>query len=250
MEECQNACVYAEDSNKTDLYCFKAVTSADLGNGQVQCEAISPYSLLMSTTPAVTGPTAEELLKKIEDLQKDLADQTKKTGDLEVELKKEVEAREAEVGKIKTEVNSIDGRLNKTEVREAVCGYKESVYVSTLTNLTIDRVIDEVDSSSGGELQTDGSFKAGAAGVYFVDLEASVGLNDGEYLLGFLRLSSGSYAGNQEEIFIYSNNHVVNSGGSSSSSSGIVEQASASRYVSMSAGETLHIALEPYGGQV
>ena len=28
----------------------------------------------------------------------------------------EVEAREAEVGKIKTEVNSIDGRLNKTEV--------------------------------------------------------------------------------------------------------------------------------------
>jgi len=264
MEECQNACVYAKDSNKTDLYCFKAVTSADLGNGQVQCEAISPYSLLMSTTPAVTGPTAEELLKKIEDLQKDfeaqvnqtetlkkdLADQTKKTGDLEVELKKEVEAREAEVGKIKTEVNSIDGRLNKTEVREAVCGYKESVYVSTLTNLTIDRVIDEVDSSSGGELQTDGSFKAGAAGVYFVDLEASVGLNDGEYLLGFLRLSSGSYAGNQEEIFIYSNNHVVNSGGSSSSSSGIVEQASASRYVSMSAGETLHIALEPYGGQV
>jgi len=270
MEECQNACVYAKDSNKTDLYCFKAVTRADLGNGQVQCEAISPYSLLMSTTPAVTGPTAEDLLKKIEDLQKDfeaqvnqtetlkkdfeaqvnqtetlkkdLADQTKKTGDLEVELKKEVEAREAEVGKIKTEVNSIDGRLNKTEVREAVCGYLKSVYVSTLTNLTFDRVIDEVDSSSGGELQTDGSFKAGAAGVYFVDLEASVGLQTGYRLDGFLRLSSGNYTGNAEERFINSNNVM---GGS-----WIYAQASASRYVSMSAGETLHIELVPSGGTV
>jgi len=70
MEQCQDACIYYKDSNKTDIYCFQAVTSEALGSGQVQCEAVSPYSLLMSTTPAVTGPTAEELLKKIEDLQK------------------------------------------------------------------------------------------------------------------------------------------------------------------------------------
>jgi len=250
MEECQNACVYAKDSNKTDLYCFKAVTSADLGNGQVQCEAISPYSLLTSTTPAVTGPTAEELLKKIEDLQKDfeaqaqaqvnqtealkkdLADQTKKTEDLE----KEVEAREAEVGKIKTEVNSIGGRLNKTEVREAVCGYTRNLHVSTDSNLTFDRVYDEVDSSSGGELQTNGVFKAGAEGIYFITLKATVGLDHEENLTGYLKLSTGNYADDGE--FFYGANDLGGSGY-------IFYQASASRYVKMSAGETLHILLSP-----
>jgi len=278
MEECQNACVYAKDSNKTDLYCFKAVTSADLGNGQVQCEAISPYSLLMSTTPAVTGPTAEDLLKKIEDLQKDfeaqaqvqvnqtealkkdladqtkktedleaelkkdLADQTKKTEDLEAELQKEVEAREAEVGKIKKEVNSIDGRLIKTEKREAVCGYLKVVDVSRITTLTFDRVYDEVDSSSGSELQTNGFFKAGAAGVYFITLEAIFELDaGGEYLYGELLHSSGNYKGDYEERFIQSQNFA---------SGRIQDQASASRYVSMAAGETLHIRLVPANGNV
>jgi len=226
MEECQNACVYAKDSNKTDLYCFQAVTSEEIGDGQVQCEAISPYSLLTSTTPAVTGPTAEELLKKIENLQKDLADQTKKTKDLEVELKKEVEAREAED-------YSIDGRLNKTEMRTAVCGYQN--YLGSTTNLTFDRVYDEVNS--GGVLEESGYFTARIEGVYLVTLKTSVNLDSGEWMYGYLKLSSGpgSYTGTEEETFIYSSNRA---------SRGIYDQASASRYVKMTAGEKLHVILD------
>jgi len=59
-DKCTNACLYRKDSNRTATYCFEEVE--DNGSGQVQCEAISP--------PALNGPTTEELLKKIEDLQK------------------------------------------------------------------------------------------------------------------------------------------------------------------------------------
>jgi len=248
MKECQDACIYSKDFNQTDLYCFEAVTSDDLGNGQVQCEAISPYSLLTSTTPAVTGPTAEELLKKIEDLQKDFETQAqaqiKQTEALkkefDVELKKEVEAREAEDSKIKTEINSFDGRLRKTEKRDAVCGYKSQVDgISSATTLIFDRVYDEVDSSSGGKLETNGNYTAGVEGVYYVTLELGVSINDGESLRAELKLSSGNYAGDNDFMLSWNG-----AGGR------IHEQASASRYVTMSAGETLHISFEPKGGDV
>merc|ERR1719239_1270568 len=57
------------------------------------------------------------------------------------------------------------------QVREAVCGYHSSLKFSTATNLTFDRVYDEVNSSSGGELQTEGVFTAGVTGIYFIPLE-------------------------------------------------------------------------------
>jgi len=247
MKECQDACIYSKDYNQTDLYCFEAVE--DVGNGQVQCENISPYSLT-STTPAVTGPTAEDLLKKIEDLQKDLADQTKKTEDLEkdladqtkktedleAELKTEVEAREAEDGKIKTEVNSIDGRLKKTEKRKAVCGYKDILGLKSSATLTFDRVYDEVDSSSSeGTLEKNGYFKAGVAGTYLITLEAAVTLDQGELIRGELKLSLGNYVSDTHFIANY------NAGDR------IQDQASALRYVKMEAGETLHISLSSNG---
>jgi len=260
MEQCQDACIYYKDSNKTDIYCFQAVTSEALGSGQVQCEAVSPYSLLMSTTPAVTGPTTGDLLKKIEDLQKDFEAQVNQTealkkdfeaqvnqtealkkdvADLDAELKKEVEAREAEDEKMITEINSIDGRLNKTEKRTAVCGYQEYLSFASETTLTFNRVYDEVNS--GGVLDKSGYFTAKIEGVYLVTLKAAVSLDSSETLVGYLKLSSGSYYGNTEGRFIYSYNQA---GGSFS------DQASASRYVKMTAGETLHILLVPVMGEV
>jgi len=161
-------------------------------------------------------------------------------------LQQEVGIVEEDIGAIRDDVNTItadiaamDGRLSKAEKRESACGYKEEMTFSGSTTLTFDRVYDEVDSSSGGELQTDGSFKAGAAGIYFITLETTVNLNDGEYLRGYLRLSTGSYANDGD--FIENNNHA---GGY------INDQASASRYVRMAAGETLHVSLEPHGGTV
>jgi len=304
MEECKNACVYSKDSNQTDLYCFKAVASDQLSGGQVQCEALAPYSVLTSTTPTVTGPTTEELLKKIEDLQKDLTDQTKKVEDLEkgladqtkmtgeleeaivknvtrldqtlatanadisnintdlaaqtkktedlkkefdTNLTEEVDARKAEDGKletdiskINTEVDSIDGRLIKTEKQYAVCGYKSDVKFSTATILTFDKIYEEVDSS-GGKLEENGTFKAGVAGTYFVTIESGVALHDKEKLRGHLKLSSGNYK--DEPSFIYSNNNNL----VGDSWSFMIDQASASRYVNMAAEETLHIELDPVG---
>jgi len=225
MKECQDACIYSKDSNETDLYCFEAVTTEALGNGQVQCEAISPYSLT-STTPAVTGPTTDELLDEIKGLHK-VVDQL---NDL---LKKEV-------GEIKTEVNSIDGRLNKAEKKDAVCGYKGDLLSSISTTLIFDRVYEEVVSSSGGEtLQKNGSFTAGESGVYLVTLETSVTLHKDEQLVGYLKLSSGNYK--DDGRFIRTGRSLVSGSGY------ILDQASASRYVKMTAGETLHITLYPTG---
>merc|ERR1719398_589802 len=65
------------------------------------------------------------------------------------------------------------------QVREAVCGYHSSLKFSTATNLTFDRVYDEVNSGSGGELQTEGVFTAGVTGIYFIPLETMVGLYEG-----------------------------------------------------------------------
>jgi len=129
------------------------------------------------------------------------------------------------------QVTSIDGRLSTTEVREAVCGYQETLGFSSSATLTFERVYDEVDSSSGGGLQTDGVFKAGVTGIYLITLETKVELGGGGGLVGELNLSSGNYTGEQ---FINSYNA---DGGY------IGDQASASRYVSMAAGETLHITL-------
>jgi len=129
------------------------------------------------------------------------------------------------------QVTSIDGRLSTTEVREAVCGYQATLGFSSSATLTFERVYDEVDSSSGGGLQTDGVFKAGVTGIYLITLETKVELGGGGGLVGELNLSSGNYTGEQ---FINSYNA---DGGY------IGDQASASRYVRMAAGETLHITL-------
>jgi len=148
----------------------------------------------------------EDLLKKIEDIQK--------------------------------EVDSIDGRLNKTEKRTAVCGFRDELTFSKETTLTFERVYDEVNS--GGVLEDSGYFTAQITGVYLVTLETAVRLHNGEYLFGYLKLSSGQYNTNNEGLFISSDNDAKNSD--------IADQASASRYVKMATGETLHISLFPGNG--
>jgi len=158
---------------------------------------------------------------------------------------------------VEEELLNVEKRLTNTEerltnvedlgsglqqVRSAICGYKKSMSISWYhgtTTLTFDRVYDEVNS--GGDLEESGYFTATIEGVYLVTLKTSVALSEGEYLRGSLKLSSGQYDDNYEDVFIDSWNHEINNGGNGY----IVDQASASRYVRMAAGETLHISLEP-----
>merc|ERR1719341_2864099 len=182
----------------------------------------------------------EEELTSVEERLTNMEERLTNVEDLGSGLQQEVGIVEADIGAIRDDVNTItadiaamDGRLSKAEVRSAICGNKKKLEFSSSTTLTFDRVYDEVDSSTGGELQTDGYFTAGVAGIYFITLETSVQLDQYEELHVYLVLSSGNYAG--DGAFTYS----YNSGGSR-----IDEQASASRYVSMSAGETLHISLD------
>lgn len=140
------------------------------------------------------------------------------------------------------EMDNIDQRLTMVEERTAVCGYLESTFFSHSTTLNFDRIYDEVDSTGEGSLAYNGYFSAGVAGIYFVTLETTVGLDDGEDLFGELVTSSGSYS--NDKHFIYSNNHAHGGGA-------LRDQASASRYVKLDEGETLHIQLEPrYVGEV
>ena len=140
------------------------------------------------------------------------------------------------VHNLEGQVTSIDDRLSTAEKRTAVCGYRYGWALSSTTTLTFDRVYDEVNS--GGTLEENGYFTATVPGIYLVTLKATVRLDDGEYLYGVLNLSSGNYNTNYEGRFITSYNDAGNR---------IDDQASASRYVKMAAGETLHISLEPYG---
>merc|ERR1719239_1774999 len=129
--------------------------------------------------------SVEEELTSVEERLTNMEERLTNVEDLGSGLQQEVGIVEADIGAIRDDVNTItadiaamDGRLSKAEKRESACGYKEEMTFSGSTTLTFDRVYDEVDSSSGGELQTDGSFKAGAAGIYFITLETTVNLND------------------------------------------------------------------------
>jgi len=181
-------------------------------------------------------------LEGLDDPKESLANLEGENSDLKSEiiaLKKKFAEMETDM---KKEVGALDGRLSQAEKRTAVCGYKIAISFDSDTTLTFDRVYDEVNS--GGVLAESGYFTATIEGVYLVTLKTSVALNSPNNLSGYLKLSSGQYGDNNEDEFIYSAN---NAGGY------IVDQASASRYVKMAAGETLHITLEPgaepgYGG--
>jgi len=149
-------------------------------------------------------------------------------------LEADVSAIETEVIAIEASVTTIDERLSKAEERTALCGYQVSMSFSASTTLDFERVYNEVDSTNG-TLGVDGIFKAGIAGIYFVTLEATVGLED-SHLYGYLDTSSGDYS--DDAYFI----HSRNSGGGN-----IRDQASASRYVKLGKDETLNIRFEPSG---
>jgi len=192
--------------------------------------------------------SVEEQLTDVEGQLTNVEERLTSVEDLGSGLQQEVGIVEADVRAIRDDVNNItadiaamDGRLSKAEMRTAACGYLDTLVFSSSTTLTFDRVYDEVNS--GGVLEKSGYFTATIAGVYFVDLKATVELDSGDYLRGNLKLSSGNYTYNREERFISSYNHGGGSGY-------IRDQASASRYVSMAAGETLHISLEAHYGVV
>merc|ERR1719341_2242182 len=157
----------------------------------------------------------EEQLTSVEERLTNMEERLTNVEGLGSGLQQEVGIMEADIGAIRDDVNAItadiaaiDGRLSKAEVRSAICGNKKKLEFSSSTTLTFDRVYDEVDSSTGGELQTDGYFTAGVAGIYFITLETSVQLDQYEELHVYLVLSSGNYAG--DGAFTYS----YNSGGS------------------------------------
>jgi len=171
-----------------------------------------------TTTPA-------ELLAKIEKLQKEVdaikADDGKMTTDIST---------------LRTEVDSIDGRVTISEMRDAVCGYKNDMHFTEAKPLKFDRVYDEVAGGSGGSLAETGTFTAGVAGTYFITIESTVALGNGEWLEADITLSSGNYV--DDKRFLFTKKH--NSG-----ADWVRDQSSASRYVKMAAGETMEITLTP-----
>merc|ERR1719341_1279360 len=68
--------------------------------------------------------------------------------------------------RLEKQLTNVEERLTNVEARQAVCGYSGLTYfeVANPTGLQFDRVYDEVDSSSGGELNAYGEFTAGVAG--------------------------------------------------------------------------------------
>merc|ERR1740128_1327370 len=157
----------------------------------------------------------------------------KKLAEMETDMKSKIQHIEKANEYMIKEVGALDGRLSQAEMRTAVCGYKNYLSFSSSTTLIFERVYDEVNS--GGVLEESGYFTATIEGVYLVTLKTTVSLDNGENLYGYLKLSSGHY--NTDGEFIYSRNYAGGSGW-------IVDQASATRYVKMAAGETLHIELE------
>ena len=150
-------------------------------------------------------------------------------------IQAEINIIETDIKTIKSEIEVIDGRLSKSVERTAVCGYLASKGFTSSTILNYDRVYDEVDST-GGSLNLNGYFTAGIEGIYYVTLETLVDIDDGEYLHGVLETSSGNYS--EDGDFT----HSVNTGGGGGP---IRDQASASRYLKLVAGESLHINLVP-----
>merc|ERR1740128_1466549 len=160
----------------------------------------------------------------------------KKFAEMETDMKSKIQHIEKEVG-------ALDGRLLQSEKRTAVCGYQGSLSFSSDTILIFERVYDEVNS--GGTLQENGYFTAEVPGVYFVTLKSTVRLLNRQRLTGYLKLSSGQYGDNDEDEFIYCRHPL---GGRQLDT--IIEQLSASSYVKMAAGETLHIEFTPESGGV
>jgi len=156
--------------------------------------------------------------------------------------KSEIIAIKKELRQQKSKIQHLE-KANKDMMKErtAVCGYQDFLSLSSDTTLTFERVYDEVNS--GGKLEENGYFTAQVSGVYFVTLKASVELKQGESLRGDLKLSSGNY--DNDGGFIWSSNDSGSGWNQATSSGYILDQASASRYVKMSAGETLHIELIP-----
>merc|ERR1740128_1297640 len=173
------------------------------------------------------------------DLKSEIIAMKKKFAEMETDMKSKIQHIEKANKYMIKGIGALDGRLSLAEKRTAVCGFKGELDFDSDTTLTFDQVNDEVNS--GGVLEESGYFTAQITGVYLVNLNAVISLEGGSAMYGVLKLSSGQYDSNGEDWFIYSCNDA---------GPYIRDQASASRYVKMAAGETLHIDLSPHNGEV
>ena len=97
------------------------------------------------------------------------------------------------ISTINATVHELDDRLSLAEQRTAVCGFTQNFVISNVSRLNFDRVYYEVDSpTAGGHLDAaTGKFTAGRAGIYYISVETAIFLDDGEWVFGDLKTSSG-----------------------------------------------------------
>jgi len=136
--------------------------------------------------------------KKLAEMETDMKSKIQHIEKANEYMIKENSDLKSEIIPLKKEVGALDGRLSQAEMRTAVCGYKNYLSFSSSTTLIFERVYDEVNS--GGVLEESGYFTATIEGVYLVTLKTTVGLDYNAYLYGHLKLSSGSYDSNGEDV--------------------------------------------------
>ena len=97
------------------------------------------------------------------------------------------------IDNMNTTIDELEDRLALAEERTAVCGYIQNLDISSTSRLNFDRVYDEVDSTAaGGHLDAaTGKFTAGRAGIYYISVETAIFLDDGEWVFGDLKTTSG-----------------------------------------------------------
>ena len=88
-------------------------------------------------------------------------------------------------------MHEMDARLSLAGERTAVCGYNQNLFISNTSRLNFDRVYEEVDSTGGHLDAATGKFTAGRSGIYYISVETAINLDDGEWVFGDLKTTSG-----------------------------------------------------------
>ena len=95
------------------------------------------------------------------------------------------------INNINATMHEMDARLSLAGERTAVCGYNQNLFISNTSRLNFDRVYEEVDSTGGHLDAATGKFTAGRSGIYYISVETAINLDDGEWVFGDLKTTSG-----------------------------------------------------------
>lgn len=149
----------------------------------------------------------------------------------------EVQVKAIEIEELEQRIQGLESRLFDIEIGSSViCGYQEKVGprgegLCPANNIIYDKIDVETDGLGNSLDQNDGKFTAAKAGVYFVGVSAENGRTTARDRF-FIKIftSSGSYRENNEHALMSLQADTTLS---------MIAPASAQRYISLEAGETV-----------